>query len=160
MPLVLDLLRHGEAASTSTDGDGGRPLTPRGAEALGRLARHLAARQTAWDHAFSSPFRRARESAEIVLRSIPDAPAPEMLEELVPDAEPEEVVMALRTFGADHGHVLLVSHMPLLGDLVAHLCDGGTIALVPGQLVRLEFTAAFGRAAGRRVLSFSADALP
>jgi phosphohistidine phosphatase len=157
---VLDLLRHGEAASSTPDGDGARPLTPRGVEVLGRLARHLAAQQGTYDRAFASPLLRARETADVVLRSFAEPPVPEILEELVPDAEPAEVVMALRAFGADSGRVLLVSHMPLLGDLTAYLCDGGAIPMAPGQLVRLEFTAAFGRAGGRRVLSVAAESLP
>jgi len=159
VPLILDLLRHGEAAASSADGDTARPLTARGEAALERLARHLAATGAGWDRVFASPLLRARQTAKILHGSVAGAPEPEIMEELVADSEPEEVVMALRSQEAVSGRVLLVGHMPLLGDLAAHLCDGGAAPLLPGQLLRLEFTGAFGRAAARRVMSLSAESI-
>jgi len=49
----------------------------------------------------------------------------------------------------DAGHVLLVGHQPLLGDLAAHLSDGTARSLHPGQLIRLEFGDRPARRAGR-----------
>jgi phosphohistidine phosphatase len=138
VPLVLDLLRHGEALPAADGDDASRPLSPRGIATLERLARHLAAIHWRPERAFSSPLRRAVESTRIVL---PHDPGIEMsmLEELRPEGEPEAVVEALHAIGAAEGHVLLIGHQPLLGDLTGWLAGGPAHPFAPGAWVRLEF---------------------
>jgi len=138
VPLVLDLLRHGDAVPASGGDDASRPLSPRGIAALERLARHLAAIGWRPERAFSSPLLRAVESARIVL---PPASGIEItqIDELLPGGEPEEVVEALHAAGVNEGHVLLVGHQPLLGDLTGWLAGGPAHPFAPGAWVRLEF---------------------
>lgn len=165
MPLVLELLRHGEAAASSPDGDAGRPLTPRGAEAIDRLARHLA-RRPAWDRVLVSPLRRARETAAIMIRPYaegsPNGPVPvaEVTEALLPDAEPADLVRELRVLGADSGRVLLVSHMPLLGELWGYLCGPFALGgLKPGQILGISLSRGLGPGRGMRLSGFDADSI-
>ena len=56
VPLVLDLLRHGDALPADSGGDAARRLSPRGIAALERLARHLATLDWHPTRAFVSPL--------------------------------------------------------------------------------------------------------
>jgi phosphohistidine phosphatase SixA len=60
------------------------------------------------------------------------------LKELGPEIAPAKVLAALSARHIDEGHVLLVSHMPLVGALVAHLTDGPAEGFAAGTLVRIS----------------------
>lgn len=138
MPLVIDVLRHGTAEASSPDGDGGRPLSEHGAAETRALARRMAAAGWAPGRAFTSPLRRARETAALVLAALPSPPEVEALAELAPEADPADLAAALgaRLRGGD-GHVLLVSHMPLVARLCGWLCNRPE-AFQTCDLARLE----------------------
>ena len=150
MPLVLDILRHGEAESAGSAGDAARALSPAGRQAMAALAATLAGEGWRPGRIFSSPLARARETAKIVRAAAPDAPAIERLAELGADREPYEVLAALEAHGATTGHILLVTHQPLAGRLAAIL-TGTEAGFRPGTLVRIEFAAALTPRRGRIV---------
>ena len=141
MPLLLDLLRHGDALPAGIEGDDARRLSPRGERDLERLASHLA--RLGWhpERAFTSPLIRARESARIALGRISPAVDVEVMEALRPGGEPAEVVEALADERCSAQHVLVVGHQPLLGELAAYVTDGPGPGFSPGSLVRIEFAA-------------------
>ena len=141
MPLVLDLMRHGEALPAGVDGDDSRQLSPRGERDLQRLASHLA--RLGWhpERAFSSPLVRARESARIALQRLTSTVEVEVMEALRPGGAPAAVVAALADQCLSAGHVLMVGHQPLLGELAAFLTSGPGPGFTPGSLVRIEFAA-------------------
>ena len=148
MSLVIDILRHGEAEPSSPDGDGGRALSDSGAARVHDLARTLAASGWSPDRVFTSPLKRARQTAEIVAAALPAPPPLETLDELLPEGDPAALSACLQARARGERHVLLVSHMPL----VSHLCgflSGRTEAFLPADLVRLE--CADGLARGRAV---------
>lgn len=148
VPLVIDILRHGEAEASSPDGDGGRALSESGIAQVRALGRRLAADGWSPDRVFASPLRRARETAAIVVEPLP-APLPiETLHELLPECDPAELTESLRAAAGETGHVLLVSHMPLVARLCGFLC-GRVEALMPADLVRLACADGPGR--GRAV---------
>ncbi len=142
MPLVLDLLRHGVALPAAEGEDEARRLSPSGERVLERLATHLAGRGWRPDRAFSSPLVRARESARIALLAAAPMLGVEIMEALRPGSEPAMVLAALAEGRAGHGHVLLVGHQPLLGELAGYLTAGARPGLAPGCLVRIEFIGA------------------
>jgi phosphohistidine phosphatase len=146
MPLVLDLVRHGHAAPAATGGDAERPLTHAGVTAVRALARRLPAFPAGPPRVFASPLRRARQTAEALLRESGLTAMIELLPELAPDADAGGVLAALEAHGAADGHALVVGHMPLLGRLTAVLANE-PLAFEPAQLVRVEFPD--GAAAGR-----------
>ena len=151
MPLVVDILRHGEAESAGAGGDRTRALSPAGRKAMAALAVTLAGEGWRPGRIFSSPLARARQTAEIVGgAAAPDAPAIEPMEELGADREPHEVLAALEAQGATAGHILLVTHQPLAGRLAAIL-TGTEPGFRPGTLVRIEFAAALTPRRGRVV---------
>jgi len=136
-PLVLDLLRHGQALPGGSAGDHGRPLTPSGRRALERLGARLEREGTRYDRVLTSPLKRAAESAVAVLGAFATHAPIETLDDLAPDAAPTRLLVALRDLGPAHGHMLLVGHQPLLGQL-ALLLTGTETAFAPGTLVRVE----------------------
>lgn len=140
VPLVLDLLRHGDALPAASGGDDARRLSPRGREDLQRLAFHLAGLDWRPSHAFTSPLERARESAAIVLGVTAPGLNPRELSALGPESDPGEVLSALILEGTTEGHVLLVGHQPLLGRLGGVLLGGHPPGFSPGCLLRIEFT--------------------
>lgn len=151
MPLVLDVLRHGEALPPGVDGDAVRPLSPAGQRALRRLADELSTRSWRPERVFSSPLRRALESAYIVVDSIPCRV--ETLEALRPDREPVDVLRALEEAEALEGHVVLIGHQPLLGLLVAWLTGAQEPGFNPATLLRIACDGAFRRGSGRLTLA-------
>ena len=137
MPLVLDVLRHGEAGPAGSGGDAERALSPGGIRAIAELAERLAAEGWRPDRIFSSPLLRARQTGEIVRGAAPGAPAIELLDELLAESDPEDALEALDAHGAGAGHVLLVTHQPLAGRLAARL-TGQEASFHAGTLVRIQ----------------------
>jgi phosphohistidine phosphatase SixA len=148
VPLVLDLLRHGEALPAADGGDAARRLSPRGERDLARLGLHLAGLRWRPDCVFTSPLVRACDSARIVLQHAAPDVIPAVMPALGPDGEPDGVVEALPEAGHIEGHVLLVGHQPLLGDLARSLTGGEAPGLAPGDLVRIEFGTRMAAGAG------------
>ena len=148
MPLTLDLLRHGAALAGAEGGDAARALSPRGERDLERLALHLADLGWRPDRAFTSPLKRARDSARIVLRYAAPDLVPEVADALEPDGGPAPVLEMLAARHAITGRVLLVSHQPLLGGLAGWLTGSGTPGIAPGDLVGVEFAGAAAAGAG------------
>jgi phosphohistidine phosphatase len=144
--LLLDLVRHGEALHPAEGGDALRPLSDAGRETIGRLAGHYAREASRPGAIFSSPLARARETADLLRAALPGL-APAVLDELVPDGEPADVVAALSALDLP-GHVILVGHQPLMGRLTAFLAGGREVGFLAGGLVRLEFHGALARGAG------------
>jgi phosphohistidine phosphatase len=137
MPLIIDILRHGEAEPSSPDGDGARPLTDTGAEQVRTLARRLAAEGWAPDRVLVSPLLRAQETGALILAALLAPPPLETLNELQPEADPGDLAAALQGLGATGGHLLLVSHMPLVARLCGFFC-GRAEAFLPADMARLE----------------------
>jgi len=151
-PLVLDLLRHGQALPGSATGDHGRPLAPQGRQALERLGDRLAREGSRYDRALTSPLVRAAESAAAVLGAFARHLRVETLDELAPEAAPTLLLEALRELGVTRGHALLVGHQPLLGRL-ALLLTGVETPFAPGSLVRIECPGGLEAGAGRILLT-------
>jgi phosphohistidine phosphatase len=149
VPFVFDLLRHGDALPAADGVDRERRLSTRGERDLERLAAHLA--RLAWhpERAFTSPLRRAIESARLVLRHAAPELEPTLTEALRPDAEADRVLDALEIDGLGEGHVLLVGHQPLLGELARLWAGADRLRLAPGDLLRVEFPGERRAGAGR-----------
>jgi phosphohistidine phosphatase len=152
VPLVLDLLRHGPAAPQDPRGDQARPLTPEGERAVRRLTERLARESPRPGRAFSSPTKRAKDSALIVVTGLGLELPIEELSELEPEHEPSEVLDALAALGVTEGHALLVGHQPQLGRLTGYL-TGTERGLSPGELVRIQCPGKGGKNAGMMVLA-------
>jgi phosphohistidine phosphatase SixA len=142
VPLVIDLLRHGDSLPASPDGDDARRLSPRGREDLQRLAAHLATLGWRPTCAFTSPLWRARDSAAIVLRGTAPGLGARTLDALRSESAPGDVLEALAMENVTEGHVFLVGHQPQLGLLGGLLTGGPAAGFSPGCLMRFEFAGA------------------
>ena len=69
----LYLLRHGIAVEPGTPGfahDADRALTPEGERKLGKIAEAMEAMELRFDRVLSSPYLRARQTAEIIAKAL------------------------------------------------------------------------------------------
>jgi phosphohistidine phosphatase len=156
VPLRLDLVRHGEALPAGQDGDTGRPLSAKGRATIEALGERFARERWRPDAVWTSPLLRAQQTAAILTARAFPGVAVETLEALTPNHEPQDVLNELRARGA-HGHVVLVGHQPLMGDLVAWLTTGADGSFPAGGMVRIDVTGALARGAGHVILEIRPD---
>ena len=138
----LFLLRHGLAVERGTAGyerDADRPLTSKGERRLERIADAMAAMELTFDLILSSPYTRARQTAEIVAGSLGLKKQLEFSETLEPGGDPKALLAELNKHEAKN--VLLVGHEPYLSALISALTSGNTgvaIDFKKGGLCKLE----------------------
>lgn len=142
--MYLTIWRHGEAGYAVTDRQ--RELTQRGQQEVERGAGQFDSLCSASDippvaQIFYSEWHRTRQTMSIISAVLPGA-CVQTSQALIPGRRPAEVDAMLGELdGVSSGHVLLVSHQPLVSSLVDYyLGDPGRVPpLVPGGLVTLSF---------------------
>jgi phosphohistidine phosphatase len=116
--MKLWVLRHGEAEPHGTRPDSERTLTAHGREEVLRAAACLMGKPLT--AIYASPYQRAQETAEIVRAALNFAPEIRTVDWLTPDTDPDKVAEQLVSVS----DVLLVSHNPLVGNLLSYLQHG------------------------------------
>jgi phosphohistidine phosphatase len=140
----LYLLRHGIAVDPSVPDfakDAERPLTPKGKRRLLQIAAAMAALKISFDVMVSSPYVRARQTAEIVAKSLKRRKQLKFSDDLTPGGNPKLLIQMLNELRPRPKTVLLVGHEPYLSKLIALLTSGSTnmeIDLKKGGLCQLE----------------------
>ena len=141
--MILTIWRHGEAGRAASDRE--RELTPEGADDIGfgcqQFHNVCEARSIAHPTAIlHRPWLRTTQSAEILAGAFSHAAiAPAAA--LQPGSSTREVDGALADLNAKPGeHVLLVSHQPLVSELIDHYLGarGSVPALTPGGMATLD----------------------
>lgn len=152
--MKLYLLRHGEAADHSDPhypNDAARPLTPKGSKRTRQLANALRQMEVSFDVIFSSPLVRARQTAEIVARSLDLEKKLRLTNHLAPGGAFADLLAQVENARSSAQAVLLVGHEPYLSGLISLLCTGGptlAVEMKKGGLCRLEMeTVKAGRCA-------------
>lgn len=120
MSMHLWILRHGKAEPHRAD-DASRALVERGRHEAAAAGRWLAANGPRPQRVLCSPYVRARQTAEAALEALPELQI-ELVDWLVPDAQPMTVVKHLSAIF--DSPLLLVSHQPLVSDLLSVLLRG------------------------------------
>jgi phosphohistidine phosphatase len=111
-------LRHGEAVPYGSCPDSERELTDHGRkEALNSAAHLIGQPLTA---IYASPYLRAQQTAQIVREALGFEPEIRTVEWLTPEVDPDKVTDQLVSVS----NVLLVSHNPLVGNLLSYLQHG------------------------------------
>jgi phosphohistidine phosphatase len=130
--MVCLLLRHGIAVERDEwEGpDADRPLTERGAKRVVQAAAGLNRLGVQPTHILSSPLIRAIETAKIVHRSLQARSAAQIVEELLPDAPPDRLLLILQDLPPD-ASVLCIGHEPQLGMAASVLLSGRATASFP-----------------------------
>lgn len=138
MPRELWLLRHGEAAPAGAGPDAERPLTARGQAQATAAGRALAALGATFEHVFTSPRVRARETALGACAALALAPV-----EHAPLSGGFDAAGALALAGAAEpdGRILLVGHNPDLAQIVFDL-TGARVRFAPGSLAAIALDGA------------------
>jgi phosphohistidine phosphatase len=121
-PFHLYLVRHAvaEERGPAWPDDAQRPLTADGARRWRRQAAGLAAIDARPDLILTSPFTRARQTADLLAAAFAKKPKVVELPALQPGARPRDVLRALEP-DARRASVALVGHEPGLGELAALL---------------------------------------
>lgn len=158
MPLRLDLFRHGDADPAGPDGDSSRPLSSQGRRDVARVAEEYARQGWRPDRILASPLRRAQETAAILVARAAPSVRLETLRALVPDHSAEELTEALRDLGLT-GHVVLIGHQPLLGQLAKVLLGGELTGFPPGGMAGVELPRGLVAGAGALVARVLPDRL-
>lgn len=141
--MKLFILRHGQAESFAAS-DAARQLTDLGRQEVRSVVRKSADLLAELERVWVSPLVRAQQTADVVAEELGQLPR-QTSDLLLPESTPADV---LDMFTADdRGAYLLVSHQPLVGELVNGLCGkpNGYYPMDTGALAHLELEVpAFG----------------
>lgn len=136
--MKLYVLRHGAAEPLALS-DAARRLTPRGEAEVRAVALTCAQRLVGLQRIVTSPYQRARQTAAELMRTLNFAG--ELLVEaaLTPAGDVGQVAALIDALG---GETLLVSHQPLVGELLCYLTDREDLASMgTANLAALDITA-------------------
>lgn len=140
----LYFLRHGIAAehdSKQFPDDTKRPLTPEGRKKLRRSANGLLALGLGFDLIFTSPYVRARQTADIVAEVFKAKAELHVTPHLAHAGDTHALVTALNGVCKPDDNVLLVGHEPDMSQFIALLLTGSSnceMDLKKGGLCKLE----------------------
>ena len=122
--MELVIIRHADAGERDPKkypDDRLRPLTLDGRTDMLRVARGMRRSGIAFDHIVDSGLVRARQTAECVCDAYEiDRSAIATMDELAPEARPQDTVAALRKLRGVK-RVAVVGHQPHLGSLAGYL---------------------------------------
>jgi phosphohistidine phosphatase len=141
--MKVSFLRHGIAVERGTPGipDDQRPLTDEGCEKTRRVAAAIEKLGVNFDLILSSPFTRARQTAEIVAAVLNAKKVLKFSGHLVPGGSLQSLVDELNRDYAGRQDVLLVGHEPDFSQHIAGLTTGGPslqLEMKKAGLCRLE----------------------
>ena len=127
--LVMELyiLRHGIAVEPGTAGyadDSERPLTPKGEGKMKQISKAMKALELSFDRILSSPYVRARQTAEIVAEAFDAARKLDFSGSLTPNGSSKKLIELLDQMDPPPNSVLLVGHEPYLSGLISLLVSG------------------------------------
>lgn len=139
----LFILRHAiaEEKETYTGPDSERPLTEKGAKKMRRIAGSLRKMEISFDVVLSSPFRRAKETAEIVVNEFHCETALKFSAHLKVGGNPAALIDEINKSYGRSESILLVGHEPYLSGLISMLISGENglpIALRKGGICKLS----------------------
>lgn len=140
----LYFLRHGEAEAKGpkwASHDHERPLTKDGIQKFEEAVQGLKGLGVEFDLVLSSPFVRARQTAEILVHGFKQEEKLRLTPHLTPTGDPRALTDELRSLGKKHGDVVLVGHEPYLSSLVGQMISGSlgcAINLKKGAICKLE----------------------
>jgi phosphohistidine phosphatase len=143
-PAKIDLfiLRHGEAGNRMSvvEEDSERPLTREGRIEMQKIARSLKAVGLQIDQIYTSPLKRAKETAEITARIL-KIPTLEEWDELKPDGNKAALYRKLARF-EQNSRLILVGHEPYLSSMIGEIIGttGARLVLKKGGLGKLRLT--------------------
>lgn len=140
----LYLLRHGlavEPGSAEFAKDSERPLTPKGERKLWKIGQAMQEMELSLDWLLSSPYVRARQTAEIVADTLGLGKKLAFSETLTPAGSTKKLIELLQLRRPAAEDVLLVGHEPYLSQLISLLVSGdveSNVQMKKGGLCKLS----------------------
>jgi len=140
----LYVLRHGLAADPGAPGfgrDAERPLTPKGKRKLRKIADAMLELDLCFDLILSSPYLRARQTAEIVAKAFKARNELDLSDHLTPSGSLKKLIDFLNDYKPRPENVLLVGHEPYLSELISLLVSGdknSSVQMKKGGLCKLS----------------------
>jgi phosphohistidine phosphatase len=140
----LYILRHGIAVDPGTPDfprDADRPLTPKGERKLQQIAEAMLAIELSFDLILSSPYVRARQTAEIVAEAFEARKKLEFTDSLTPGGSAKKLIELLNHLRPPPENVLLSGHEPYLSGLISLLVSGDagfSVVMKKGGLCKLS----------------------
>lgn len=119
--MILFFLRHGEAGHNFPS-DVERELTDDGKRASKNVGKFCAEMNIRFTHALVSPLVRAKQTAHLVLKKLPEVSLAET-EHLTPESDPKDLFELFRTFSHE-SKILLVTHEPFVSNCISVLISG------------------------------------
>lgn len=134
----LLVMRHGpaEALAAHHTGDADRRLTPDGRRHTARACEQLARFLPVLDRIYTSPYLRARETAELLAEAL-EAPEPTVTPLLKPGFDRGQLARMVAEAG---GTAAIVAHEPDLSEFLGWLC-GARVAMDKGTACLTELAA-------------------
>jgi phosphohistidine phosphatase len=129
--MELYILRHAIAADRGTGeyrDDAERPLTTKGKRELRQIVKVMRTMDLSFDLILSSPFLRARETAEITSKGLGSKKKLQLTETLEPGGSFKELIKSLKE--SKREKVLLVGHEPFLSEFISLLISGDRRSLL------------------------------
>ena len=123
----LYLFRHGIAMDRGLPGyedDSQRPLTPKGAARIYRIAQAMEHLGVKLDLVLSSPYVRTQQTAQILASLYKIEDRVHLTENLTPMHPPSALIGEIHETYADALSILVVGHEPYLGALASVLLTG------------------------------------
>jgi phosphohistidine phosphatase len=123
----LYILRHAIAEEIDTkrfSNDSERPLTSEGKRKMMSVAKGMKALDLSFDVIVSSPFVRAKQTAEIVTQVFKAKRKLKLSPNLAVGGDPEDLIEELKLDLDSIENVLLVGHEPYLSQLISLLLTG------------------------------------
>ena len=120
------LVRHAIAFPREPESarmDSSRELTPSGIAKFRLTIPAYIRLGIVLDEVWSSPYARARQTAELLCAGLELSRPPKLMPELEPDGDMERLLPALE-LAADRRAIALVGHEPALGELASLLLTG------------------------------------
>jgi phosphohistidine phosphatase len=136
MAMNIFLLRHGlaaERAEAGCENDSDRPLTAEGEKTARKITAGLRAMGVTLDALVSSPYARARRTAEIVAEEFGAEKVLDFSDDLACGGDLAQLVDHLRQEYRNANDIMLVGHEPDLSNLISMLVSGR-----PGLLLTLK----------------------
>jgi len=141
--MELYILRHAIAGDReSFDGpDSERPLTKEGAKKMERIAKELKKLNLKFDVILSSPFLRAKETAEIMAQEFHRENVLKFSPHLKVGGDPAALVREINTGYKKFHSILLVGHEPYLSGFISMIISGKkdlSITMKKGGICKLS----------------------
>ena len=121
--------------------DNERPLTPKGKRQLRQTAAAMKKMGLRFGLILSSPYLRAKQTAEIIAESLKLKKQLKFSDALVPDGSPKDLIRQLNELKPAQENILLVGHEPYLSCLISLLTTGSLDLMMDfkkGGLCKLE----------------------